>query len=445
MKTTEIFQRILLVATLAMVTPVVYASDGRDLSNSSDDRRAASNSSGSVTDLGSGSVTDLERRIAELERLLQEVKRQQAVAKAEIEEAKQKVEEVVMQKPAGVGISPKNSKLSFYGSIRPALTYFDSELNNPHGFEYEVVNPADPGGSIELSDFFSRIGIKGETKIGSITAFARGEMEIAIDQDGDFDPRLAFAGVQGDFGRLAIGRQWHPHYNTIVEVTDLYNHRSSPFGYDRQGPFRRPGLVTYSNSTSGGTWKLDTALQFSGDDGDGRRRGNNTAGGANDDRAGADSGSIGVSYANDRYYLGLSHLKRNRENGHSRDFYGVGASVNLTDNLYLATTLQGIKQGRDDEAHDNGHSVDIVGAYAMGNGLKLIAGYFNVDAAGRESPNDAGYTDGFNLTLQKQISDNVRIFGEWLQFGYDNATPGDEDSVNAISTGIRYDFSVDVF
>lgn len=419
-------------------------------------------------------IEDLEHRIAELERMLQAVKQQQEAAEQQQADAEERIasqveqvqEEMAMKKEepsSGISISPSGSKLNFYGSIRPSLTYFSSEVNNPHGFAYE---PISESSSTEVTDFFTRIGIKGETDIGAgITAFIRGEMEVAIDQDGEFDPRLAFAGVKGDFGRIAIGRQWHPHYNTIVEVTDLYNHRSSPFGYDRQGPFRRPGLVTYSNSISGdfGTFKLDAGGQFSGDVDSTDSDVDTTAGGANNDRVGLDSGSVGVSYKNDLFYLGLSYLQRQRSVG-SRDFYGLGVGVNLTDDLYLAATVQSIDQTvaadtttdattgvvtvNRAEYEDNGHSVDVVGSYSFGDGYKVIAGYFDVDGAGRGAGNDAGYTHGYNLTLQRQISDNFRVFAEWLHFEYDNITAAnavDEDSVESLSIGVRYDFDIGVF
>ena len=437
-------------------------------------------------------IAELEQRIAELEQMLDAVKSQQENAQKQQADAEDRIisqveqvqEEIAMKKEesSGISISPSGSKLNFYGSIRPSLTYFSSEVNNPHGFEYE---PTTSSSSTEVTDFFTRIGIKGETDIGAgMTAFVRGEMEVAIDQNGEFDPRLAFAGVKGDFGRVAIGRQWHPHYNTIVEVTDLYNHRSSPFGYDREGPFRRPNLVTYSNSISSdfGTFKIDVGGQF----------GRDNPGLSNDDRPGLDSGSVGVSYKTDKFYIGASYLQRQRSVG-SRDFLGVGASVNLTDNLYVAATVQHIEQTIparaaatvmvDDgaggtvnvdipargEHEQDGHSVDIVGAYNFGDGIKLIAGYFDVDASHRGlgnlvvdptaagnfggfDGNDHGYTHGYNLTLQKQVSDNFRIFAEWLRFEYDNAVAGnpaagrvDEDSVDSLSVGVRYDFDVSVF
>ena len=47
-----------------------------------------------------------------------------------------------------------------------------------------------------------------------------------------------YVGIEGNFGRVAIGNQWDPHYNITAGVTDIYNHRSSPFGYDTIGPFR---------------------------------------------------------------------------------------------------------------------------------------------------------------------------------------------------------------
>ncbi len=407
-------------------------------------------------------VEDLEGRIEKLERLLNGLKQQQMDA-AKMEQKEQQREAAEIQKlkdevasakeQRGFGLTEK-SKLSFYGSIRPALTYFDNQVRDLNGFNYEI---ASDDSSLEVTDFFTRVGVKGETDVGyGLTAFARVEMEIDIGQAGDFQQRLAFAGFEGAFGRLAIGRQWHPHYNTIVEVTDVYNHRSSPFGYDQQGPFRRPNLVTYSKAfnVGGGSLKLDTGVQFSRDAGN--------VSGSNDNRPGADSGAIGLGFKNDLFYLGASYLERKRDNGLSREYYGLGASISPIDNLYLAATVQKIEQERGATGDDNGHSIDLVGSYGFGNGYKIILGWFDVDAAGLPGADNndqavpcaaqgiittgtgsCGYTSGYNVTLQRQVSDNFRVFAEWLHFEYDNNAPDLEDSVNAISTGVRYDFSLD--
>ena len=336
----------------------------------------------------------------------------------------------------GFKLSPENSNLTFYGSLRPAVTYSTAQFDDPYNFSYEI--DADPNSSIEVTDFFTRIGIKGDVDVGyGINAFARVETQIAIDQNGEFDPRLAFAGVEGVYGRVAIGRQTHPHYNIVAEVTDVYNHRSSPFGYDTLSPFRRPGLVTYSNSldTDLGTFKLDGGAQFSRQDAGG------PGAGGNDDRPGIDSGSIGASYKNDLFYLGLSYLERKRDNGASRDFYSVGASINPMENVYLAATAQKIEQGT--SGQDKAHTIDVVATYAFpGNcGCKLILGYFDVDVPEQ----NFAYTGGYNVTLQRQVSDNFRVFIEWLRFNYDNKAANEEDNADAISIGFRYDFSFDVF
>lgn len=424
------------------------------------------------------SVEELERRIQEMERTQQEMRQMLQELKRE----KAEMEKAAMAKDKGRTVKlTEDTKFSIYGSIRPALTYSDSEVDDPHNFSYQVVTPSDPRRSVEVTDFFTRLGAKGETDIGhGLTAFAKVEMEIAIDQNGGFDPRLALAGLKGGFGSVALGRQWHPHYNTIVEVTDVYNHRSSPFGYDRQGPFRRPNLVTYSKGfdLATGSLKLDTGLQFS-------KGGRNQA----TDKRGIDSGSIGLGYKHDRFYLGASYLERKRSLGTSRNYYGLGASFNATDDLYLAATVQQIEQDRTGSGDDNGHSIDLIGTYGFGDGYKIILGWFDVDSAGRGSVSgfnsagnmvnlgavcptadlwedataaaageasdrtatagadgndNCGYTGGFNVTLQRQMSDNFRVFVEWLHFDYDNNGPGQEDAANLISTGIRYDFSLDV-
>lgn len=341
----------------------------------------------SAATVNAANVDELEGRVAELERLL-----------------KQQAETAPAKKADGKG-------LTVYGSLRPALTY----------------NDFGDSSSTDITDFFSRIGLKGEQALGNgLTAFYRGEWDIDVEADGDFgDARLAYAGFKGDFGQVAIGKQWSPHYNIVAEVTDIFNNRSSPFAYDEASPFRTNQMVTYSYSAGG--FKLDSGLQFNGDP-------ENSAGGDNSEASEpnhVDSGVIGVGYSFGDVYVGASYLLQQGANDFERSFSSVGASWSVTEDWYVAMTLQEIT--RDDVAVEyDQSSMDIVTSYALGSGYKFKAGYFDWDGDGQGRS-----FDGYNLTVERQLSDSVRVFTEWLRRDIE-----DGDAQDSISVGVRYDFEL---
>ena len=105
--------------------------------------------------------------------------------------------------------------ISLYGRFWPRLTFRDGSQS-----------------STDITDALSRVGIAAKSEVtDSVTALLTGEWDVDIEANGDFgDARQAFAGLQStDYGLVAIGKQWDPHYNVVAQVTDVYYHRSSPF------------------------------------------------------------------------------------------------------------------------------------------------------------------------------------------------------------------------
>ena len=105
--------------------------------------------------------------------------------------------------------------ISLYGRFWPRLTFRDGSQS-----------------STDITDALSRVGIAVKSEVtDSVTALLTGEWDVDIEANGDFgDARQAFAGLQSaDYGLVAIGKQWDPHYNVVAQVTDVYYHRSSPF------------------------------------------------------------------------------------------------------------------------------------------------------------------------------------------------------------------------
>jgi predicted porin len=304
----------------------------------------------------------------------------------------------------------ENYGVTVYGSFRPALTY--SDFGNDES-------------STDVTDFFSRIGFKGDIKVNeSITAFYQGEWDIDVEADADFgDARLGFVGLEGDFGRVALGKQWSPHYNIVAEATDIFNNRSSPFGYDEASPFRTNQMVTYSYSNGG--FKLDAGLQFNGD-------AENSAGGDNsqaNNTEQVDSGSIGVSYSFGDFYLGASYLDQQLDVDDERDFRAVAGSWKVSKDFYVAVTYQDIERTMGTITYDQS-SFDIAASYALSKNYTFKTSYFDWDGDGQ------GRTfDGYNLTLENQLNDSVKVFVEYLTRDIEGG-----EQQKHVSVGMRYDF-----
>lgn len=303
----------------------------------------------------------------------------------------------------------KDTDVSIYGRFWPRLTYENSD-----------------GSSTDITDALSRVGIKANTQITeTLSAVLRGEWDVDIEKNGNLgDARLAYVGIKSeDLGMVAIGKQWDPYFNTVAEVTDIFYHRASPFGYDEQGPFRSGNLVTYSNSVAG--LNVAAGMQVDG------RVGNGDDGKHSDN---VDAASIGAGFSSGPIYIGASYLRQNQdEDGLERNFFGVGGSLSVMENLYLAVTYQYITDNYDNGSDLNPFTLDVAGAYSLGS-IKALLGFFMSDEDnGKELM-------GYNVTLIKEVHPALDVFAEWVLTDKDQG-----DNVNTLSLGFRYDFDVQIF
>jgi predicted porin len=75
----------------------------------------------------------------------------------------------------------------------------------------------------------SRIGFKGSEDLGGgLSAFYTLEMGVKIDSGqvdatGTLFNRQALVGLKGGFGSVALGRQYTPYHNTLVQIIDPFN------------------------------------------------------------------------------------------------------------------------------------------------------------------------------------------------------------------------------
>ncbi|MCY4419670.1 MAG: porin, partial [Gammaproteobacteria bacterium] len=293
-------------------------------------------------------VQTIKEQQRQLEALQQQVEHLKEVATAADTHAKHAVAEATEKH--GVVV---------YGSFRPSVTYSDFDDDT----------------STDVTDFLSRVGIKGHVDLSeSMTAFYRGEWDADIEADGDFgDARLAYVGIKGGLGQIAIGKQWDPHFNIVAEVTDIFNHRSSPFGYDEIGPFRTNQLVTYSARLGG--LNLQAGARFNGSV-ESNAGGDDSLASEPDD---ADAASLGIGYRMGPLYAGVSYLEQHEKYDYERSFTGLGASMDVSETLYLAVTYQDIEVDNHDPDmmgmmppmdYDQS-SLDLAAAMALGGGYKL--------------------------------------------------------------------------
>ena len=293
---------------------------------------------------------------------------------------------------------------SLYGRLWPKVTY---------------KSPSDGEPNTDITDALSRIGVAADYKLSeTLTAVLQAEMRVNLGADGSQDfltEHLGYVGLQSsDLGLFAIGTQWNPYYNIVAEVTDVYYHRASPFGYDNEGPFRTEQIVRYAYSFGG--LKLDLGVQLKGQDS-----------GADD----FDQVYAGVGYSYGPVYVGLGYMG---DEAGQRDLAGIGASLNVTDDLYLAVTYQAIQY----DTGPDGDTLDLAATYSFGSGYTLIAGVFTYD-----NGEDTSKHFGNNLTLVKSLTSDVRVFAEWLRYDFQEGGRKDETE-DQLSLGIRISFDAKI-
>ena len=313
------------------------------------------------------------------------------------------------------GEHESDTSVSLYGRLWPKVTY---------------TSPSEGDQSTDITDAISRLGVSAKYRLtDSLSAVALAEARVNLNRNGDgrnpaagdyfLTENLGYVGLESsDLGLFAIGTQWNPYYNIVAGVTDVYYHSSSPFGYDNVGPFREEKIVRYAHSFSGLSLDLGTQLKGQG-------------GGEED----YDKVYAGLGYSYGPVYVGLAYLG-DASAMEQRDYIGLGASLSLIDDLYLAITYQSLQY---DTSPDR-ESLDLAATYSFGSGFTLIGGIFTYDA-------DVDTSDlhhvGHNLTLVKALTGNVKVFAEWLRYDFDESDRQDETE-DQLSLGIRIDFNAQV-
>ena len=302
-----------------------------------------------------------------------------------------------------------NSTARLYATLRPAITQSKQDVS-----------------TTDVTDFLSHAGIYFEHDLGNgWKGIGHGEWSIDISDNGDFGKsRRAYVGLESPYGRVAIGKQRPVQYLLIAEYVDIFDHANAPFAYDNFSPFFVNNLVTYKKQ-----WQhisLLASAQFNGDEG------NNNS----------DMVNIGLSYDKNDLHLAVTYLSQDYPQASATNNVGDTAStvaISMANKFDNGFYIAGAWQQRDVDllggTESTQETIDVSVAYSISKNNTLKVGYFDLDDD-VVGANNISY-QGFNLTLEHQMSDNFQVHGEILKKTFDVA-----QDYTAFSIGFKYNFSM---
>ncbi|MGB0893541.1 MAG: porin [Parashewanella sp.] len=297
----------------------------------------------------------------------------------------------------------KNSSFTLYGTLRPTLQY---KADNAKGDK-----------DWDVGDALSHVGVSASTELMTgWKAIAKGEWSVDLSNNGDFGKaRQVYAGVESPYGTFAFGKQRPAQYTIIAEYLDIFNHASSPFAFDSNGPFFVDNFATYKLIKNDFTFMA--ASKVNGD-------------------KNSHLHNIGVGYDVNGLHLGLAYLDQDatyKKTNIMGDKTTVAGTVaySFDSGLYLAASYADVDYDFDNGMSKSGSTLDTALAYPLTKSHKIKLGYFDYDDDTSES------YDGFNTTLEWNPVDNVRLHLEYLTRNYD--TIGDD---RILAVGVRYDFKL---
>lgn len=312
------------------------------------------------------------------------------------------------------------AETTLYGRVDTALTYLDEDI-------------AGSDGIWDVDTGTTRIGVKGSEDLGDgLKAIFQAEWQFTSSEGGSNDGtatflnRLAFAGLSGDFGTVAIGRQWTPYYGA-VDKTDIFNDPGNAgtgpnvvaANKSYLGPSRTGNAIAYvSPNFSGLQGKLALVID------------NATGGTASD---GIDAYNPSLSYDNGPISVGISTLQYDNDLG-MQDIWGIGASYNFG-MFTLIAQYEDMDETDGTNANDGANEWSIAGEASFGNNI-VRAVYGNIDY---DSGNAEDETDTWGIGFQHNFSARTRVYAEYYNNDTNMRAAADEDK-DAFSIGLRHDF-----
>lgn len=270
----------------------------------------------------------------------------------------------------------------------------------------------------------SRWGVRGTEDLGNgLTGLFQFEFGVDASDSGELSGRLAYAGIAGDFGTFAVGRQTTPYYST-VDKTDLFA-TSMPGANDHYlGPVRIGNAVAYVTPNFSGVTGV-VALVVSDDVAD---------------QDAVDLTNISVNYDNGPLSVGFSYLGFNGTYSHSTAASALSPLTITEDSTLLGVAgkynfgsfaLTGQYERLSSEAGGTLDNIDVSAwglggeAYFGNNTIKLVYGVIDSDDA---DYNESNWGIGFDHALSKRTH-------LWLDYNDSNI-----DENKRVGLGLRHDF-----
>ncbi|WP_028292213.1 porin [Oceanobacter kriegii] len=282
----------------------------------------------------------------------------------------------------------------FYGSLRLKLTDGSDS-------------------AMDVTNNFSRIGIKGsvETDLDNVKALYRYEVgvgkwdaddESATANEGNIRSRLAWVGLEGDFGTVKIGQDWTPYAQALTFTTDIMS-SYSPYPFIA-AHYRADSQISYYSPDFGG-FSFAAATMTDTD----KNTGENV-----------DSFELTGTVKADMFTVSLGTIQEASDT--MADVISLGVSMTAGD-LYLGVLAE---QLDDTDTTDSQTYLSFAAQYNVPTGA--IAAYaYDLD-------DDAGST-GFAAEYQHSLGDATTV---WVEFANDSTD--DADDVQNYSVGLKVDF-----
>lgn len=286
----------------------------------------------------------------------------------------------------------------------PMVAQADATLYGSLRVKVENVKDKD----LNVADNSSRIGIKGsvDTNIEGVKAIYHGEWKVNSADGADFGAgRLAYVGLTGGFGTVALGQQWTPYYTFAAGAVDILDGNSTAKTVD---VFRTGNAIAYVSPDLSG-------FQFAGAviaDSD-ATPGAGDAVGQNDDDV--DVYNVAAKYSVAGFTVAASHYGVESLNDADKTALSVAYENGP---IYVAALYQDIEAAAGDK-----DMWELAGSYSFGD-TKLLANYADMDDSKK----------GYGLEVQHKLGKQARVFANY--YG-ENDEAGDAD---AVSVGMRVDF-----
>ena len=328
------------------------------------------------------------------------------------------------------------AETTLYGRLDTALVYGDDDTKGASG-------SGNTDSAWDIDTGTTRIGVKGSEDLGNgLSAIFQAEWEFTSSEHANssgslgsgLETRLAYGGLSGGFGTVAIGRQWTPYYGA-VNKTDIFN---NPGG--SRVTASEIGNIANANGNSLGPSRVGNALayvtpNFNGFVGKLALVIDRGIGQLESD--GVDAYNPSLQYDNGPISIGASALEWDGDVAGVNDVWGVAGSYNFGMFKLIAQY-----EDRDETqvlsgpGPDDGADEWSVAAEANFGNNTIRALYSNVDY---DKGNARNEMDVWAVGFQHNFSARTRVYAEYAANNVDNRSGSDVD-MDQFSLGLRHDF-----